>query len=410
MGGSGLRAVVIGAGMAGLACAADLVTAGATVRVLEAGDAVGGRMRTDGRAGFLLDRGFQVFNTSYPQVRRRIDLRALQLRPFTPGMLLHTSRGRVRFTDPTRQPRRAADALTGHLAGPRDMAALALLTTRDMLGPASRIRHRRDQTTLTALRRAGISGELIERLFRPFLAGVFLEDELETSSRFFHLVWRSMLRGSLCLPRHGIQAVPGQLAAALPSATIRLETPVSELTDQGVLLADGTERPADVVVVATGAAAAARLLPGLRVPATRAVTTVYHVAPASPLAEPTLLIDTEREILHTSVLSEVTPGYASNGRALVSTSVLGTGGESREPAVRRRLATLYGVGTADWEHLATYTVEDALPAMAAPHPLSRGCRVGPGRYVCGDHRATGSVQGALASGARAAREILAAVA
>ena len=167
MGRSGLRAVVIGAGLAGLACATDLVAAGATVRVLEAGDAVGGRMRTDRQAGFLLDRGFQVFNTSYPQVRRRIDLRALQLRPFTPGMLLHTSRGRVRFTDPTRQPRRAADALTGHLAGPRDMAALALLTSRDMLGPASRIRHRRDQSTLTALRRAGISGELIERLFQP---------------------------------------------------------------------------------------------------------------------------------------------------------------------------------------------------------------------------------------------------
>ena len=408
MGGSGLRVAVIGAGLAGLACASDLVAAGATVRVLEASDAVGGRMRTDEQGGFLLDRGFQVFNTSYPQVRRRIDLRALQLRPFTPGMLLHTTRGRVRFTDPTRQPRRAADALAGHLAGPRDMAALALLTSRDMLAPASRIRHRRDQSTLAALRRAGISRELIERLFRPFLAGVFLEEELETSSRFFHLVWRSMLRGSLCLPRHGIQAVPRQLAAPLPPATIRLETPVSELTDQGVLLADGTERAADVVVVATGAATAGRLLPGLRVPATRTVTTVYHAAPSSPLAEPTLLVDAQRQILHTSVLSEVTPGYASNGGVLVSSSVLGTGGGSVESAVRARLATLYGVDTADWEHLATYTVEGALPAMPAPHPLIRGCRVGPGRYVCGDHRATGSVQGALASGTRAAREVLAA--
>ena len=94
--------------------------------------------------------------------------------------------------------------------------------------------------------------------------------------------------------------------------------------------------------------------------------------PASPLAEPTLLVDSEREILHTSVLSEVTPGYASNGRALISTSVLGTGSGSLEPAVRGRLATLYGVGTADWENLATYTIEGALPAMAAPHPLIRG--------------------------------------
>ena len=416
---NGLRVVVVGAGLAGLACASDLAAAGATVRVLEAGDAVGGRMRTDRQAGFLLDRGFQVFNTSYPQVKRRMDLRALQLRAFTPGMLLHTSRGRVRFTDPTRQPRQAADILTGRLAGPRDLAALTLLTARDMFGPVSRIKRGRDQSTLAALRRAGISGALIDQMFRPFLAGVFLEDELETSSRFFHLVWRSMLRGTLCLPRHGIQAVPEQLAAALPPGTIRLETPVSQLTGEGVLLGDGSERPAGTVVVATGAATAARLLPGLNVPATRTVTTLYHAAPASPLTEPTILVDSEREILNTSVLSEVTPGYASDGRALVSTSVLGTGDTSvldtrvegpggLEAAVRGRLAIMYQTDTSGWEHLASYTVEGALPVMAAPYPLTRGSRVGPGRYVCGDHRATGSVQGALASGARAAREVLAA--
>jgi phytoene dehydrogenase-like protein len=129
---------VIGAGLAGLACAGDLVAAGAAVRVLEAGDAVGGRMRTDQRAGFLLDHGFQVFNTSYPQVRRRIDLRALQLRPFTPGMLLHTSRGRVRFTDPQDQ----APAGPGHAdrAAPRghlrraDRAAVPAVPGRGVPG------------------------------------------------------------------------------------------------------------------------------------------------------------------------------------------------------------------------------------------------------------------------------------
>jgi phytoene dehydrogenase-like protein len=144
---SGNRAVVVGAGLAGLACAADLIAGGVTVRLLEAGDAVGGRMRTDRRGGFLLDRGFQVFNTSYPQVRRRIDLRALQLRAFTPGMLLHTSGGRVRFADPSRQPRQSKDVLAGRPGKHRDLAALAALTARDMLEPASRIRHRRDQDT-----------------------------------------------------------------------------------------------------------------------------------------------------------------------------------------------------------------------------------------------------------------------
>ena len=147
---------------------------------------------------------------------------------------------------------------------------------------------------------------------------------------------------------------------------------------------------------------------------------MYHAAPASPLTEPTLLVDTDGEVLNTCVLSEVSPGYAT-GRSLISTSVLGGGGADREPAVRARLAELYETGTADWEHLASYTIDGALPAMPAPLRLSQPSRVtraggtgpgstgpgGPRRYVCGDHRATGSVQGALASGARAARELLA---
>ncbi|MGO9668174.1 MAG: NAD(P)/FAD-dependent oxidoreductase [Streptosporangiaceae bacterium] len=408
MAGRGARPVVIvGAGLAGLACASDLTAAGASVQVLEAGEGVGGRMRTDRRAGFLLDRGFQVFNTSYPQVQRRLRLRDLQLSPFTPGMLLQAGARRLRFADPTRRPGQIGDLRPGRLAGPADLAALGLLSARDMLLPASVIKRRRDVTTLTALRRAGISAELIELMFRPFLAGVFLEDQLETSSRFFHLVWRSMLRGTLCLPRRGIQAVPEQLAAGLPPATIQLETPVSGLTDDGVLLAGGTELAASAVVVATGPAAAAALMPALAVPATRSVTTIYHAAPAPPLAEPTLLVDTERQILNTSVLTEVTPSYSGDRRALVSSSVLGGDAANPEPAVRSRLGTLYQADTSSWEHLATYAVPGALPAMVPPHPLSRSCRAGQRRYVCGDHRATGSVQGALASGARAAREVLA---
>jgi phytoene dehydrogenase-like protein len=400
--------IIIGAGVAGLACAADLVAAGAAVTVLEAGDAVGGRMRTDrGPGGFRLDRGFQVFNTSYPQVQRRLDRRALELCPFTPGLLLHTDAGRIRFTDPTRQPGQLADLVHGRLGGPAALAALGLLSARDMLLPARVIKHGRDQSTLATLAAAGIPAGLTELLFRPFLAGVFLEDQLETSSRFFHLVWRSMLRGTLCLPRRGIQTVPEQLATALPPRSIRLGTPAAQLTGDGVALAGGGEQPGDAVVVATGPAAAAALLPGLAVPATRTVTTYYHAAPAIPLAEPTLVVDTGRTVLNSCVLTEVTAGYGGDGRALISTSVLGHGLPGGERAVRDRLAVLYQADTAGWEPLASYTVEGALPAMPAPHPLSQPCRVGPGRYVCGDHRATGSVQGALASGARAAREVLA---
>ncbi|MEU9233902.1 NAD(P)/FAD-dependent oxidoreductase [Streptomyces subrutilus] len=401
-------AIVVGAGLAGLACALDLSRSGLRVHLLEASDEVGGRMRTDRHDGFLLDRGFQVFNTSYPQVKSRINLRGLRLRPFTPGLLLNTpGEGRVRIADPTREPRSAAALLPGRYFGARDLLGLAALTARDTLLPPKRLKRRPDRTTAAALRELGLSARVIDELLRPFLSGVFLEDELETSVRFFHLVWRSMARGSLCLPADGIGAVPAQLAASLEPGTLRLGTPVAALTDDGVLLDDGSELPADAVVVATAAPAAARLLPGLHVPGGRTVTTYYHATARSPLREPTLLIDGRHEFLNTCVLSEAAPTYAPAGTALVSTSVLGADRPGREHALRDALAEAYAADTADWQLLAARTVEHALPAMTPPWPLSRTTRHGAGRYVCGDHRATGSVQGALASGTRAAREVLA---
>ncbi|MGP3775842.1 NAD(P)/FAD-dependent oxidoreductase [Streptomyces sp. SDT5-1] len=398
--------LVVGAGVSGLACARDLLSAGVDVQVLEAGDAVGGRMRSDRVDGFVVDRGFQVCNTSYPQVRRRVPLRRLGLRPFTPGVLVHGPHGRLRFSDPTRRPRTLPDLLPGRLAGPRDLAALGVLSARDMLTPPRLLKRSADTTTRTALADAGISDEFVQRFFRPFLSGVFLEDELETSVRMFHLVWRSMLRGTQCLPITDVGALPRALAADLPPYVVRLETPAAGLTDNGVLTAAGREIPARAVVVATGPGAVPGLLPGVTPPAGRVVTTYYHVAPRSPLGEPTLLVDTRRRFLNTCVLSDVVPAYAPPGHALVATSVLGRDTAGREREARAAAGEAYGAGSDGWDLLTHRTVEEALPVMTPPLPLTRTTRVSPGRYVCGDHRATGSVQGALASGARAAREVL----
>ncbi|GGR76369.1 oxidoreductase [Streptomyces humidus] len=398
--------VVIGAGVAGLACAQDLLAAGLAVQVLEASDGVGGRMRSDRVDGFVIDRGFQVFNTSYPQVRRRLELPGPDLRPFTRGVLVHTEAGRRRLTAPGSHPSALVGLLSGRVAGPRDLAALGALALSDALLPPRRIKRRSDLSTRAALDRAGFSDAFVERFFRPFLSGVFLEDRLETSARVFHLVWRSMLRGALCLPADGIGAVPRALAAALPEGVVRLGTPVERLTDDGVETAAREIVPARAVVVAAGPGPAVTLLPQVTVPVYRTVTTYYHAPAESPLREPTLLVDTRRRFLNTCVLSEVAASYAPPGRALVATSVPGADAEGREHGLRGVLSEVYETDAARWDLLAVRTVPEALPAMAAPQELTRTTRVTPGRYVCGDHRATGSVQGAMASGARAAREVL----
>jgi hypothetical protein len=215
-----------------------------------------------------------------------------------------------------------------------------------------------------------------------------------------------MLRGSLCLPALGVGAVPRQLADGLPLGTLRLGAAVERITEDGVALAGGGGVAARSVVVAAGPVAARELLPALPPVRMHAVTTVHHAAPQAPWPDRALLVDGDGPLLHTSVVSNIQPAYAPAGIALVSTSLPGVADEEQIRAAEARLAELYRTSTRGWERIAVHRVPEALPASPAPLPLSRTSRVAPGRYVCGDHRATPSVQGALASGARAAREVL----
>ncbi|MEV0390764.1 NAD(P)/FAD-dependent oxidoreductase [Nonomuraea sp. NPDC050643] len=395
--------VVVGAGMAGLACAVRLHEAGLPVRVLEASDGVGGRVRTDVVGGFRLDRGFQVFNTAYPEARRVLDIDALDLRPFASGLIVQGTSARARVMLPWRHPRHA---LSGPLSGVgtlRDQAVLAALTARDVALPGSRLRGGRERRTEDELRAWGMSAKMIDCLMRPFLAGVLLERDLDTSSRVFHLLWRSFARGTIGVPALGMGQIPRQLADRLPPGTVTLDARVAEVAADRVRLADGTVVEGRAVVVAADPRSAGDLLSEIEVPPMRAVTTFYHAAPRSPLREPVQIIDATGAIADTLVLTDAAPQYSSDGRALVSTSVLGLVADERP--VRRRLSEIYG-DTSGWEHVATYPVPAALPAMPPPYPLRRPVRLRAGLYVCGDHRDTGSLQGALVSGRRAAEAVL----
>ena len=409
-----MSVIVVGAGLSGLAAARRLQAFGVAATVLEASDAVGGRMRTDVVDGFRLDRGFQLYNPAYPEGQRVLDHDALDLRPFVAGArVVLRPRGRrqvARVADPRRAPRWAVPTVLARIGSPVSTARFAAYAaSRAVRSPAS-LRGEPDVTSDEALRRAGADPMLMERLLRPFLAGVFLESELTTSRRFLDLVLRSFVKGTPAVPARGMQRIPEQLAIGLD---VRLETPVASVSARGVVLEDGTSLDAQAVVVAADPRSAHRLLPGLRVPAPRSVTTWYYRpdTDASRLAEgeAVLTLDGARRgpVINTVVLTHAAPEYAPPGSALVSASALGVRESSaHEAAVRDHLGWLYGVPTSRWELIASYPIPYALPAMPVPFDLQRPVRTPSGAYVAGDHRDTSSIQGALVSGRRAADAVL----
>lgn len=425
--------VVVGAGLAGLECARSLAAAGVGVRVLEAGDVVGGRVRTDRVDGFTLDRGFQLLNPAYPAVRERVDVGALDLRPLLPGVAVRTDAGRAGagrlalLADPRRAPwllpRTVVDALAGGLVHPRELAALARWAA-PALGPVGRPTAAPDRSLRASLDAVGADGPLRRQVLEPFLAGVLADDDGATSAAFVRLLVRSFLLGTPAVPAAGMAALPAQLAAHVPDVVLgaRVDGVARVGGEVEVTGAVGRVR-ARAVVVATDGPAAARLLPGaVAAPAMKGLVTWWFAADEAPTLLPAVVVDGRGAgassggrgpVVNAAVLSLAAPSYAPAGQHLVQVTALlrgglrdGRGEVPAEEEIRRQAGEMFGADARAWRLLVRHDVPAALPVQGPPLVVRRPVDLGDGLFVAGDHRDTASIQGALVSGGRAARAVL----
>ncbi|MFZ4681214.1 MAG: NAD(P)/FAD-dependent oxidoreductase [Terrimicrobiaceae bacterium] len=406
------RVLIVGGGLAGLACAVRLQDAGAQPLIVEASDEVGGRVRTDMVDGFRLDRGFQVYLDAYPEAGKLLDLSLLDLRPFKPGALVYLDGRLHRVMDVFRDPRTllaSALAPVGSLADKLRVAALKWRISRSSL---EEIAAREDLTTEAYLQRAGFSSRMIDVFFRSFYGGIFLERDLRTSSRMFEFTFQMFSRGSATLPAQGMQEIPRQLAGRLPGDAILRGVRVSEVLPGKVTLESGETLSGDAVVVAADATTAARLIPGLvtKEPEWRAVTGLYFAAKESPLREAIIALNGSGRglINNICVLSDVAPDYAPPGQALVSISVLG---EPVIPDLEKQILveieSWFGTDVRSWRHLRTDRIKHALPEQPpVAGPSGPRFRKIDGIFVCGDHLSTASIEGAIISGLRTADALL----
>jgi len=398
-----VEVAVVGAGLAGLSAAVRLVAAGCDVHVLEASPGAGGRLATELVDGFVVDRGFQVLNTGYPRVAADLDLDALGLGWFRRGAAFRVGARLHRVVDPRVMPSGVPETLRAPIGSVVEKAAVAAFSLRAAYAPVPRLLRAAETSAEESLRRAGVGDVALERFFRPFLSGVLLEGELATSSRYLDLLWRSFVRGAIGLPARGMQSVGEQLAGRLGADRLHRGVRAGDVAGDRVSTDAGVVR-ADAVVVATDPDTATALVPGLQAAAPREVTTHLHVLPSSPGSERLIVLGTpEGRVVNSAVLTDVQPRYSPDGRALVASSTLA---RTREPDVRTEIARLHGAAVSDLSHLTTVTVAGAQPAALPPLQLRRRVDLGDGLFVCGDHRDTPSIQGAMASGARAARAVL----
>ncbi|WP_336922307.1 FAD-dependent oxidoreductase [Aquipuribacter sp. SD81] len=426
--------VVVGAGLAGLACARALMGSGLDVHVLEAAPVVGGRVRTDVVDGVLVDHGFQLLNPTYPVLPWFLHVDDLGLQPLPAGVATaRPGRPTTLLADPVREPRALPGMLRSGLLAPRDVLGLVRLVARAVLSPVRSLASAPDTGWHAAFDAAGLTGPLRREAVEPFLTGTLADAEGTTSRRYVDLLLRSFAASALGrapgLPRTGMQALPDTVAAALPAGTVRTGVHVDAVTPtadtwQVHASADGAEHVVRTrcVVLAGHVAATASLLQR-PVPAERALTTVWHLTPEPlPLGRRGRYLHVSGDgshrrrlgVVNTVALSRSAPTYLPpglRGRSdLVATTVLGVLGEDRRAAlahVRTGAARVLGVAPeALGPDVAVHEIPHALPRATPPLPLRRPVDLTDGRFVVGDSRDTPSIQGALVSGRRGATAVL----
>lgn len=406
---------IVGAGLAGLAAARTLTRAGVACVVLDAADAVGGRIRTDVVDGFRLDRGFQILLTAYPEAKAVFDYAALDLCPFEPGAVVQYHGRQHRLMDPWRRPLALLDGALAAVGSLADKLRVSSLRNDARERPPEAIFEAPETSIVDALRSYGFSEAMIDRFWRPFFGGITLDTDLCASSRMMHFVFRCLALGDSAVPRLGMQQLPEQLAAGLPEGVLHLGTRVEVI--EGTTLRTGTrDFAARRVILATDRPTTDRLLGRPSGRRWRSVTNLYFALDGPPpVRSPILLLDGERSGLATNVafMSEVSDAYAPPGRALASISVIGRRPESDADLgalVLRQMGQWFGhEAVGSWQLLRVYRIDRALPDQSPPWLTAPRCeqRAREGIVAAGDTYDTASIDGALTSGRRAAELVLA---
>lgn len=404
------KIVIIGAGIAGLVAALELEKKGYSPMVIEASDRVGGRVKTDYENGFQFDYGFQVLLTAYPEVRNYLDLDDLNLSYFNPGALIYDGKKKFKFADPLRQPSSLLAAIFSPVGSLSDKLKLWRLANQLKRKSITEIFASSSNTTSEYLRAFGFSDRIIRNFFRPFFSGIFLEKDLNTSSRLFEFIFKMFSEGYAAIPEKGMQDIPNQLYSKLARTEFLFDTKVENIL-QGEIETSNGNYICDAVILT---AEPSKILEAYESTPVEFKSTVnLYFSTSAKNGEGYIGLSTTANSLinNIAVLSDVASAYASEGNSLISVSIVGKSDLNEDELVataRYELASIFKYNASDLKYLKSYFVELALPIVNEPVMELKESQIRhrKGVYLGGDFLLGGSLNGAMVAGRQCAETVI----
>lgn len=380
--------LIVGGGIAGLQAANILHQNNADFILFEKQASLGGRVSSIKKDGFILDRGFQVLQTSYPEVQRSLDLSKLQLHFFESGAKIKDQA----FFNPLRRP---FDLFSTDIITIKDAYSLAKIWFK-LQSDLPAIDENK-QTTQELIESYTFSDRFKNEFLIPFFQGVFLQETLSQPASLFFYYLQQFLYGNAAIPASGMQAIPDQMASHLPAEKVKLNQEIIAISAKSITLKSGEIIEGDAVILAVDLPIAAKIL-GLQSPETLASKTVYFSAKKNEKEPALLRLVGEQHLLHFTCLTDVNPELAPKGKALYSaTSLQGSSEEEVKVALEKQLPGI------KLSLIDSFDIPHSLQKVEAYETVKNAAN---GIVLAGDYLEFPSLQGALFSGRKAAEEIL----